>query len=139
MKIVAWIGAGFMFLSAALWIHITFFYHFQQHPLTPVMDISYLTPMPSAILAVLLILLGGFFGKPKYFWPITILGGIIFFLVFYPLIRNDINSLRHYGSRYVHYDTFIKSVIFCCLPAILLFIEGIYLFKKNNKKSDGSK
>jgi hypothetical protein len=113
MKIIAWIGAGFMFLSAALYVYVTWFYHFHQNPLTPVMDLSFLLPMPFAIIATPLILLGGLIGRPKYYWLVSLFAGIIFFLVFYPILQNDITNLKQTAPAYRDFSHFYKDAVFC--------------------------
>jgi len=133
VKITAWIGAGFMFLSAALYVYVTWFYHPYRNPLQPTMDFSFALPMPFAMIAVPLILLGGLIGRPKYYWLVSLFAGIFYIVVFYPIIREDIFDFRHTEPAYRDLSRY-TNLVYCIPPGLLLVIEGIILYFKRNKR-----
>jgi len=139
MKVTAWIGAGFMLMSATLYVYVTFFHHFYQDPIHPTMDWTYMFPMPFAIIAVPLMLIGGFFGKPKYYWLVALLSGIFYIMVFYPIVQHDISYFQRTGTASFRNLSRYTDFVYCIPPGLFLVIEGIILFIKRNKSVWGSK
>lgn len=133
MKISAWIGAGFMIVSAALYVYVAFLIDHTLDPIHPTMDFSFVVPMPFAVIAILLMLIGGLSSRPKYFWLVSLLSGLFCFVVFYPIMEGLIQNYQHTEPAYRHLDSHdILEISISILPGLLLLIESIVLFLKRN-------
>jgi hypothetical protein len=131
MKVTAWIGTGFMLISAVSYVFVTWFIDHTLDPVHPTMDLSFIVPMPFALIAVPLMLIGGFFGKPKYFWLVSLISGLFCLLVFYPIMEGSVQNYQHTAAAYRNItSSAIRNVLISILPGMLLLIEAIILFVK---------
>jgi hypothetical protein len=71
-------------------------------------------------------LVGGLIGKPKYFWLVSLILGVLFIGTFSPFIHDTINRI-HY-SKPIDIDIEdILIIIFCVIPGLTVAIMGILL------------
>jgi hypothetical protein len=134
MKAMAKIGAGLMLLSFGLFIWVTFFVNHTQDPYRPTMDFSFAVPMPFAFIAMVLIVIGGLFSRPKNYWIVCLLSGIFYLVLFYPIVQDAIFDYQHTEPGYRPLSRYTE-LIFCIPPALLLMLEGIILFTKRQQST----
>ena len=132
MRVIAKIGAGLMLLSFGLYIWVTFFVNHVQDPNFPSMDFSFAAPMPFAFIAMILIVTGGSFSRPKNYWIVCILSGIFYLVLFYPIVQDAIFDYQHTEPGYRQLSRY-TDLIFCVPPALLMLLEGIILFNKRQQ------
>ena len=134
MKVTAWIGVGFMLVSLFFYCSVKFSIDHTLDPRTPTMDFSFLIPMPFALIALLLMLIGGLAGRPKYFWIVSLLSGVYYIYLFSPFIRAAVVDFQHTEPAYRELSRYTTDIfIWFCVMGILLVIEGVMLFIKRNR------
>ena len=128
LKVIAWIGAGFMFLSILIILDLWLGKEQQTPSPYPMdgVDFSGIIIIPMVIIAFLFMLLGGLIGRPKYFWPVSIALGFAYLGTFSPSVQETISRIQH--TKPVDIDTFdIQMIVFCILPGLMAIVEGVLL------------
>jgi uncharacterized membrane protein len=81
---------------------------------------------PLDIIALTLMLIGGLIGRPKYFWPVSIVLGFAYLGTFSPSVQETISRIQH--TKPVDIDIFdIQMIVFCILPGLMAIVEGVLL------------
>jgi len=130
-KVLAWIGAVFVSLEIILSFKWSWAYSHYTPSKFPTMGAGmlWLVIVPLAIIGLLFILLGGIIGKPRYFWVISIILGLL-------------HIISEYGSFWVFTigspktDPLLFIFSFMFVPGLILIFGGFFLkvaAKRNQK------
>jgi hypothetical protein len=123
LKVLAWLGAGFLLLLIAA--------NFTQSIFAITAEtvgglmISPESAFVFSLIGIIPMLIGGITGKPRYFWLACIATGSLYILshfYFYTLLSYWIEQ------GYIY--TLFRELMFMILPGLVAIIEGIWLKRK---------
>jgi len=133
LKIIAWVGLGFMVVTTMITFRLSWEYsHYvpDSHPV--VRGLQWFLVPPLDIIALTLMLVGGFKGKPELFWSASIAIGSIYILSYYAYAELFIDHILR-PSLFAGTSIFFLS--FAIIPGIVAIVEGIFLKIAENRKA----
>lgn len=130
LKIIAWIGFAVFSLGIIIVLMVTI--GSMLNPGQYGVGFAHLYALVLAAICTLLMLVGGIIARPKHFWLLSLISGLLYIAVWSPVtILNLISTIQHTQWDFLiqHGRLFSKTwdMLFPLIPGIIIIAEGIWI------------
>jgi len=143
LKVIAWVGFAVFSLATVIALITTIGIMFPKSGHPPGVDFGHLYALILAIIGIPFMLAGGIIAKPKHFWLLCLIAGLLYITGCIPFIQNVVSSLQHTEWDYLMQRGRLFSTIwnnlFILIPGIIIIAEGILIRRIETKDKDKAK
>jgi hypothetical protein len=131
LKVIAWVGFGIFSLATVIALITTIGIMFPKPGQHIGVSFPHLYALVLAIIGLPLMLAGGIIAKPKHFWLLCLIVGLLYITGCIPLIQKLVSSIQHTEWDYLMQKGRLFSKIwnnlFILIPGIIVIAEGILI------------
>jgi len=135
LKVIAWVG--FAVFSLATVIALIADIGIMLTPERYGVDFVHLYALVLAVIGAPLMLAGGIITKPRHFWLLSLIVGLLYIIGWVSSIQNLVSSIQHTEWDYLMQKGRLFSKIwdnlFVLIPGIIIIAEGILIRRIKSK------